>query len=346
MLPLNVHIDRCRYRAMIGTGGIGSGSFFELNGNHTLGREESRSGHFIDRRDYCKLHIVSHYVQVLLGAGFRTLPIGCVGDDEHGRALLAEMEDAGLDMTFVERLPEARTLFSFCFIYPDGSGGNLTTDDSASSGVTAERVAGAEGIFAEYGPRGIGLAVPEVPLAARFRLIEIATRYSLYRVASFTAGEFEALGRSDIIERIDLLALNLEELTRFTGSASGNTTGDELVRRAIPILSRRYPDLALTVTDGARGSWSWDGGALTFFPALQAEAVSTAGAGDAFLGGVIAGLTAGLTLQQAQQLGTLVGSLSVTSPHTIHPGIDRTTLRDYYRRNTVAFSDAVEGLLV
>ena len=57
-----------RYRALIGTGGIGSGMFFALDGNHTLGREESRSGHFLDRRDYCKLHIVSHYVRRLLGS--------------------------------------------------------------------------------------------------------------------------------------------------------------------------------------------------------------------------------------------------------------------------------------
>ena len=45
---------------MIGVGGIGSGVFFALDGNHTLGREESRGGRFLDRRDYCKLHIVSH----------------------------------------------------------------------------------------------------------------------------------------------------------------------------------------------------------------------------------------------------------------------------------------------
>ena len=51
-----------RYRALIGVGGIGSGTFFALQGNETLGREESRLGRFLDRRDYCKLHIIAHYV--------------------------------------------------------------------------------------------------------------------------------------------------------------------------------------------------------------------------------------------------------------------------------------------
>ena len=73
-----------RYRALIGTGGIGSGNFFALDGNHTLGREESRSGHFLDRRDYCKLHIVSHYVCRLLGGSFSVIPLGMVGADDVG----------------------------------------------------------------------------------------------------------------------------------------------------------------------------------------------------------------------------------------------------------------------
>ena len=69
-----------RYRAMIGAGGIGSGAFFALDGEHTLGREESRSGRLLDRRDYCKLHIISHYVKALL-----RLRIPGVADRQGGR---------------------------------------------------------------------------------------------------------------------------------------------------------------------------------------------------------------------------------------------------------------------
>ena len=90
--PLRIAPDRGRFRAMVGVGGIGSGSFFLLNGNHTLGREESRGGRFQDRRDYCKLHIISHYVKALLGPGFPVIPVGKVGDDDVGRRLLAEMK--------------------------------------------------------------------------------------------------------------------------------------------------------------------------------------------------------------------------------------------------------------
>ena len=83
--PLRIEARQWRYRAMIGVGGIGAGSFFALEGDHTLGREESRAGRFLDRRDYCKLHIVSHYVQTLLGLIFSTIPVGRVGDDDPHR---------------------------------------------------------------------------------------------------------------------------------------------------------------------------------------------------------------------------------------------------------------------
>ena len=60
-------------------------------------------------------------------------------------------------------------------------------------------------------------------------------------------------------------------------------------------------------------------GIPSFLPAFPTRMVSTAGAGDAFLAGVITGLVADLSLTQAQELGSLVAALSVTSPHTINP---------------------------
>jgi len=167
VVPLQMNISGCRYQALVGVGGIGSGRFFALRGNHTLGREESRGGRFLDRRDYCKLHIMSHYVKSLLGPDFPTLPIGQVGNDDVGGRLLAEMEDVGLDMRYVKVSPGDQTLFSFCFVYPDGSGGNMTTDDSACARVDAAFVRQAEPEFERYARRGVALAAPEAPLEAR-----------------------------------------------------------------------------------------------------------------------------------------------------------------------------------
>lgn len=59
---------------------------------------------------------------------------------------------------------------------------------------------------------------------------------------------------------------------------------------------------------------------------MRVRVEGTAGAGDAHLAGLIAGLAAGLTLAESQQLATLVSAASVTSAHAIHPSMDRAML--------------------
>ena len=79
-------------------------------------------------------------------------------------------------------------------------------------------------------------------------------------------------------------------------------------------------------------------------PAIPVKAEGTAGAGDAHLAGMLAGLAAGLGLAEAQQLGTIVAAASVTSPHTIHPGIDRGMLISLCESRE-SFSPRVRALL-
>ena len=345
MVPLRIEKGSSRYDAMIGVGGIGSGSFFQLKGNHTLGREESRSGRFLKRNDYCKLHIVSHYVKTLLGPDFETIPVGKVGDDDVGRRLYEEMRDAGLDTRYVEISEGKQTLFSFCFIYPDRSGGNLTTADSACSKVTPDYVQKAEGELRRHGRRGIALAVPEVGLAARRILLELGTRHELFCVASFSSGEIEKAKELGFIPLVDLLALNLDEARMAGGIEGEQSTAEEVVEQSVEVLTAKSPKMFIAVTAGRKGSWAWDGKRINYCVAPRTEAISTAGAGDAFLAGILCGLTAGLSLHLAQELGTLVGALSVCSPHTIHKGIDRSLLHRFSKESEMDLSEEVERLL-
>ena len=334
---------RLRYEALIGTGGIGSGSFFLLDGDHTLGREESRSGRFLDRRDYCKLHIVCHYVKALLGDRIAVLPVSRLGDDEVGRELRREMAEVGLDLRHVNTLPNRPTLFSFCFLYPDGTGGNLTTADSACAAAEPASVEAAAPDFAAWRGRGIALAEPEVPLAARLRLLELGGEHDFLRAASFTLGEMPVVRERGLLQRVDLLGVNLEEALAAAGLAarlSADPSGRaELAAGAIAALAGEHPALRLSVTGGAAGSWCWDGVAVHHCPALSVRVASTSGAGDAHFAGILAGLAVGLPLPSARQLGTLLAAASVTSAHTIHKGITRDMLRELADLAPTAFRE-------
>lgn len=333
------------YRVMIGTGGIGSGVFFALEGDHTLGREESRGGRFLDKRDYCKLHIIAHYVQALLGPDFQTVLVGKVGEDAVGQRLLSEMQAAGLDSRFVGVVPGAQTLFSTCFIYPDGSGGNLTTMDSASAQVSAGDIDQSEITFQQYQSRGMVLSAPEVPLEGRARLLALGSRYGFWRAASLTSAEFQSPLAVRILEHTDLLAINLDEAAALAGLDAAQTGAESIFEAAVERLREIQPTACLAVTVGKEGSWTWDGIQRRQVAAIEVPISSTAGAGDAFLAGLMAGKAAGMGMADSQHLATLAASYSVTSPHTIHPGLKRESLLGFVQDHTLELPEAVISFL-
>jgi ribokinase len=242
------------------------------------------------------------------------------------------MQEAGLDLRYVERAKGQQTLFAICLIYPDGSGGNLTVNDSACAHVDAAFVARAEPEFARFAGRGIALALPEVPLEARLKLLELGTQYGFLRLDEAAAVLTNKSWGEPVLPEI--------------GEPEGHTFSvNAIVEAAVQTLSRANPRLLITITAGCRGSWSWDGTRLVHVPAYPAAVVSTAGAGDAHLAGILVGLTAGLPLAQAHELGALVAALSITSPHTINKEINRASLRAFAATMDVPLSQAVVELL-
>lgn len=341
----NYDPSRLRFTGVVGTGGIGSGRFFVLNGNHTLGREESRGGHFLEIRDYCKQHIILYYIKKLMGPEFSVIPIGKLGDDEQGHLLYDEMTSDGFIMKRIEKVPSAATLFSFCFFYPDGSGGNLTTDNSASSLVNSETIEKAESDIQLQGPGGIVMAAPEVPLEARIRLIELGKKYGAFRAASFTSGEIDYVLKSNIIKSIDLLSMNIDEAEAAAGIKSGKESAENIVSESVRRLNELNGSLKIAITSGKDGSWCWDGESLNNFPAARVNAVSTAGAGDAFLAGLLCGFSLGFDMFAAQQLATLIAGFSINSPHTINRDINRHSLNHFIGLSGLNVSLSIQNLL-
>lgn len=318
------------YDVVVGTGGIGSGIFLALHGERTLGREESRAATLLDQRDYCKLHIVCHYVQRLLGTTVRVVPIGKIGDDPPGRNALTEMQAVGLDTSYVTVAPRP-TLFSVCFLYPNGDGGNITTTGSASDCVGPDDIRRAESVFTAYRGRGIAVALPEVPLAARDALLDLATGAGFLRVATFVSQEWERVLETGLLTKVDILAVNLDEAAALTGRRAEDGSAADAVEAVIARVRPVYPRLSLVVTAGRQGSWAWDGQTITRAPALDVEVANTAGAGDAHLAGLVVATARGVPLATANRYAAVVSGLKVTSRHTINPDVTAERVRETAR---------------
>lgn len=353
------------YRKLFGVGGIGTGLFFELEGNHTLGRSESRPARLLNIRDYCKLHIIGHYVAVLLGANssgspFHVLPIGKVGSDDAGRRMLGEMASAGMDTRYVEVVQDQPTLLSVCFQYPDGAGGNITSNNSAISALAGSDVDRSEALLAEGGCRTIALAAPEVPLEARRRLLKLATKYHSFRAAALASAEIETARKEGFFADVDLIAMNEDEAGMLIGEPFDAANPQPFIRRCADTLTAEQEHIRIILTVGERGAFAFAEGSWEYRPAARVPVVSTAGAGDALLAGVLAALSVGMPfirsgptrvslldypLDSAFDFGMLLAAYTVTSPHTIHPCANLDTLLCFGQQLGITLSSAMEDYL-
>jgi len=141
--------------------------------------------------------------------------------------------------------------------------------------------------------------------------------------------------------------MNRDEAAAVAGIQShlDDASPRDIIEAALARLRTINPALQLTITAGEWGSWSWDGKKGKHMPAFPTELVSTAGAGDAFLAGLIAGKISKMNLQNAQQLGMLVAAHAVTSPHTIDLRINRKSLRSFATKNKYVLSAEVGHFL-
>lgn len=348
------------FRELIGVGGLGTGMFFALQGDHTLGRNESRLGHLLDVRDYCKLHIVSHYVAKLLAAGqgqFAVRPLGNVGDDSAGKFVLGEMRGVGMDTRFVKVISGKPTLFSVCFQYPDGSGGNITTSNSAAAALSESDIDRAWDLAGSVGPKTIALLVPEVPLASRLHFLRRAREAGAFCVASFALGEVAEAKQFGIFDHLDLVSLNEEEGAAFAGEADIGSSAEKFVERVGRLLNSTFPRLKVVMSVGKEGAYCVDCSGWSYAPAPRVDVASTAGAGDCLLGGILAALACGIPLRCAEEaggtlrlasaldFGVLLASYKVRSPHTIHPDASLDRLFEFAQELGIGVSPEIKKLV-
>jgi sugar/nucleoside kinase (ribokinase family) len=349
------------YRRLVGVGGIGSGLFFALEGQHTLGRNESRPGRLLNIRDYCKLHIISHYIAILLGAEpsgapFHVVPVGKVGDDDAGRRMIQEMAAVGMDTQYVDILHDRPTLLSVCFQYPDGSGGNVTTSEAAASALTHGDVDRCAELLASGDSHSIALAAPEVPIETRDHLLKLADRHHAFRAASFTSSEMQTAAREGVLSHVDLLAMNEDEAGMLVGEPFDAANAQDFLDRCADTLRAYQPLIQIIVSVGKQGAFAFAHGTWDYCPAANVPVVSTAGAGDALLAGVLSALAVGLPfirpgparssfsdrpLESALDFGALLAAYTVTSPHTIHPDASLETLLSFGHKLGITFSSAL-----
>lgn len=240
----------------------------------------------------------------------RVAMVACVGDDEAAAMLRGDLAAAGVDVSAVQTVagPSGTALIAV-----DAAGENtIVVVPGANAAWPPSAVAAIEA-----GNGDVVVVQLEVPFEVVEETVFRAAAGGSRVVLNAAPLDRRAL---DLLGDVDVLVVNDIEARELFGF-DAPLGADDVAGIAGDL------DTALVVTLGARGVlFAPARGTATTLPAYAVEAIDTVGAGDAFVGGFVAALAAGATLEAAVRWGAAAGALTATVSGARHPGLTRTAV--------------------
>ncbi len=214
-------------------------------------------------------------------AGGAVKHIGALGAD--GLWLRDMLVDAGVNIEFID---EINVPTGHAVIYVDDSGENsIVLYSGANTALQESRVKAA----LENAAAGNWLLLQNEITLGVFAA-EIAREKGM-KIA-YAAAPFEADAVSELIDKVDLIAVNEIEAAQLSTMADG-------VEK-------------LLITKGAKGIWYRDSGVVFEQDVFKVTPKDTTGAGDTYLGYFLAGIDAGMAPQPALRRAAAASSIQIT----------------------------------
>ena len=238
---------------------------------------------------------------------------GFQGDDRYGTMIRDEMDRHGIDRSAVRVLEGRSSGFSVVNVAADADRAIYM-----ARALTAETTAAdVETHFADYirSAAMVTTEISQLPLDAVIGVLRIAREAGVPTVLDVDvppdfAIEVAGLGSAGDFEE----ALRLADVVKPAKAAALQIVAAESSEERAERIFKRYGARLVAITEGAQGSVVTDGKQMIRAPAKPVEARDTTGAGDAFLGGLIAGLFHGLTLQDIASLANACGAVCCRIP--------------------------------
>jgi 5-dehydro-2-deoxygluconokinase len=263
--------------------------------------------------------------------GARTALISCVSDDAVGRFCLAELHRYAVDTTHVRAVTgEARTSLAVVETRPADAQTVLYRNNAADFALTAADVT-----RVNYDPLA-ALVVTGTALArdpsreATFTAMRLARDYGApvildldYRAYSWPSQDEAARICLQAAELADATIGNDEEFGLLAGAQDrGEGLAADLARTSLFTVYKRGPEGSTTFTP--RGRFDT--------PIFPVQALKPMGAGDGFMGGLLAGLAQGHSLETAVQRGSATAAIIVAGIGCAPASPDTATLDAFLQR--------------
>lgn len=265
-------------------------------------------------------NVAAHLAQL----GVRASLISAVGQDSLGDEILQVAQDKHVDTRFVTRvrvgLPTGTVLVTvdangnatYELVQPAAWDEITVTDDAVAAVANADALT--FGSLAGRSPYNLQQLDRLLAVRGPLKFLDVNLRPPFAEPALVM----------DLARRADVLKLNDGEVGQLaqwlrTGELKPDTPrDDDAISRACATLAEATGAPRICVTRAEEGAALWENGHLTTAPAPHVEVKDTVGAGDAFMAGLMVGLTRGMEpaelLRNACRLGAFVASHHGATP--------------------------------
>jgi ribokinase len=207
---------------------------------------------------------------------------GAVGDDDFGRFLLAKLVEGGVDASRVARVSHSGSGMSVAIMDAEGdygavivSGANLLADPAAL---------GEPNLW-----QGVRALILQNEMPEELNVSAAKAARGVGATVCLNAAPYRPLSK-ELRGLVDLLVVNAIEAEQLSGLA---VTSLASAATAAEELSKHFPSVVVTAGgDGVAGMQQ--GASAITLTGLPITLVSTHGAGDTFVGALVAALAAGL----------------------------------------------------
>lgn len=228
--------------------------------------------------------------------GARVAMVGCVGEDDFGKALRAALAADGIAVAQVRTGGESTGV---AVVMVDDQGENRIT---IVPGANALVKADAEALAGRYLLLQCEVPMPEVVRAAQVMRAKGATVVMNPAPVCSLPDELWPL--------VDILVMNEIEASELAGLP----VADPATAAAAATSLRRRGPATTIVTLGSQGVLVADEAGCRHFPALPVQVVDTTAAGDTFIGALCAARVAGQSMDAAVRRGIQAATICVTRP--------------------------------
>jgi ribokinase len=227
--------------------------------------------------------------------------IGCVGNDNHGQALINNLEKSGIKTDYIQKIDRVSTGVAVIIVNEDGNN-SIILHGGANDCINGQILQQVEKLIIQS---DYVLLQLEIPLATVEYIAELSKMH--HKTVILNPAPATKLNEK-LLKNIDIIVPNETECEILTGiNADCN---DNALKAAKLLYHQGVKQIVITM--GKNGAFYYDQTESFYIPVIEVEAVDTTAAGDCLIGALVAELSRGKNIKQALEFAVAASNLAVT----------------------------------